>query len=239
MYIFDSRVRYSEASYTGELTIESLLDYFQDVSTFHSEDLGVGMDYLKEQNMAWVLSSWQIQVKRYPKIGELIQACTYPYEFKGFFGMRNFLLKTPAGEVLACANSIWTLLDTEKMVPTKPTSRMLESYVLEEKYPMEYAGRKIALPGEGEEKESVTVIKEHLDTNRHVNNGQYVRIAKSFLDDSCKVIELRAEYRKSAKLGDVMHTVRYMEDNRQTISLNDENGKPFAVIEFILENKLC
>lgn len=239
MYIFDSRVRYSEASYTGELTIESLLDYFQDVSTFHSEDLGVGMDYLKEQNMAWVLSSWQIQVKRYPKIGELIQACTYPYEFKGFFGMRNFLLKTPAGEVLACANSIWTLLDTEKMVPTKPTSRMLESYVLEEKYPMEYAGRKIALPGEGEEKESVTVIKEHLDTNRHVNNGQYVRIAKSFLDDSYKVTELRAEYRKSAKLGDVMYPVLYKEDNRQTISLNDENGKPFAVIEFILENKLC
>lgn len=239
MYIFDSRVRYSEASYEGELTIESLLDYFQDVSTFHSEDLGVGMDYLKEQNMAWVLASWQIQVKRYPKIGELIQACTYPYEFKGFFGMRNFLLRTPEGEVLACANSIWTLLDTEKMTPTRPTERMLTSYVLEEKYPMEYAGRKIALSSEGEEKAPIVVTKEHLDTNKHVNNGQYVRMAKSFLSDCDRVSELRAEYRKSAKLEDVMHPVVYKEENRQMVSLNDENGKPFAVIEFILENQSC
>lgn len=239
MYIFDSRVRYSEASYNGELTIESLIDYFQDVSTFHSEDLGVGMDYLNEYHMAWVLSSWQIQVKRYPKIGEKIQACTYPYEFKGFFGMRNFLLKTTEGEVLACANSIWTLLDMEKLVPTKPTEKMLTSYVLEEKYPMEYAGRKIALVGAGDEKEAILVTKEHLDTNHHVNNGQYVRMAKYFLEDGDKVIQLRAEYRKSAKLGDTMYPCVYEEGNRRAVSLNDENGKPFAVIEFTLENQIC
>ena len=41
MYSYQSRIRYSELDETGHLKIESLLDYFQDCSTFHSEDLGL------------------------------------------------------------------------------------------------------------------------------------------------------------------------------------------------------
>ena len=36
MYTFDGRVRYSEVGEDGLLTMQSLLDYFQDCSTFQS-----------------------------------------------------------------------------------------------------------------------------------------------------------------------------------------------------------
>lgn len=42
MYSFNSRVRYSEVNKDGRLKLVSLLDYFQDCSTFHSEDAGDG-----------------------------------------------------------------------------------------------------------------------------------------------------------------------------------------------------
>ena len=48
MYTFSGRVRFSETDPDGILRMESLIDYFQDCSTFQSEDLGVGMDYLKK-----------------------------------------------------------------------------------------------------------------------------------------------------------------------------------------------
>ena len=70
MYTFESRIRYSEADIHDRLTIESLLDYFQDCSTFHSEDLGVGVDYLREKLMAWVLNAWQVDVERFPRVAE-------------------------------------------------------------------------------------------------------------------------------------------------------------------------
>ena len=232
MYRFESRVRYSEVSCEGTLTIEALLNYFQDVSTFQSEDLGVGVEYLAGFHMAWVLSSWQIQVNRYPKLGEKIVVATFPYEFKGFFGMRNFLLMTEAEEVLACANTMWTLLDTEKMVPAKPTEEMLQKYVLEERYPMDYRGRKIAIPANGSKQPAIPVTKEYLDTNFHVNNGQYVRIAKMYLPDRVSVKQLRAEYRKSAVLGDVFYPVLYENDGNYVVSLNDQEGKAYAVVEF-------
>lgn len=234
MYRFESRVRYSEVSCEGTLTLEALLNYFQDVSTFQSEDLGVGLEYLAGFHMAWVLSSWQIQVNRYPKLGEKIVAATFPYEFKGFFGMRNFLLLTEDEEVLACANTMWTLLDMEKMVPAKPTVEMLEKYVLEEKLPMDYQGRKISIPGNGLVQSSLPVSADYLDTNRHVNNGQYVRIAKRFLPDQAKIKQLRAEYRKAAVLGDVFYPVVYENDGIWVVSLNDQDGKAYAVVEFTL-----
>ena len=45
MYSFNSRVRYSEVNKDGRLKLVSLLDYFQDCSTFHSEDAGMGTEY--------------------------------------------------------------------------------------------------------------------------------------------------------------------------------------------------
>ena len=61
MYQYKSRVRYSEVNSNKVMTLSALTDYFQDCCTFQSEDLGVGMDYLKKEKRAWVLNSWQIE----------------------------------------------------------------------------------------------------------------------------------------------------------------------------------
>ena len=76
MYAFDSRIRYSETDSEGYLTLDALLNYFQDCSTFHSEDVGLGIGYMKEIGQVWVLSSWQIVVNRYPKLGEKVKIVT-------------------------------------------------------------------------------------------------------------------------------------------------------------------
>ena len=43
MYQYQTRIRYSELDESGHLKPEALLDYFQDCSTFQSEDLGIGI----------------------------------------------------------------------------------------------------------------------------------------------------------------------------------------------------
>lgn len=233
MYTFDSRVRYSEVGVDGKLTIESLLDYFQDCSTFHSEDIGLGVEYLNELYEAWLLSAWQICVNRYPRLCEEIVIGTAPYEFRGFIGCRNFEMKTKAGEVLAYANSIWSLMNIQKMVPAKPTEQMLERYVLEEKYPMEYAPRKIAVPAEGKVMEEFAVKQHHLDTNNHVNNGQYVRMAMDCIPKDFCIRQLRVEYKSQAVLNDIVCPVVAVNEERSiyTVSLNNNEGKPYSIVE--------
>lgn len=233
MYSFESRIRYSEVDKDSKLTLEELLDYFQDCSTFHSEDIGVGTAYLADNDMVWVLSSWQIIVDRYPKLGEKVTIGTFPYDFKGFLGYRNFVMLDEAGNRLAYANSIWTLLSIKKQVPVRPTPLMVEKYVLEDKLPMDYAPRKIAVPKQMEEQEAIVVKKHHLDTNNHVNNGQYVRMAMDFLPDGFKVSQMRAEYKKQALLEDVLLPRTSETENCYTVSLNDKENNAFAVVEFM------
>lgn len=233
MYTFDSRVRYSEVGVDGNLTIESLLDYFQDCSTFHSEDIGLGVEYFNELQQVWMLFAWQICVNRYPRLCEKIVIGTAPYEFRGFIGCRNFEMRTKEGEVLAYANSVWSLMDIRKMAPARPDRKMLEGYVLEEKYPMEYAPRKIAVPAEGEVIEEFTVKQHHLDTNNHVNNGQYVRMAMDCIPKDFRICQLRVEYKSQAVLNDIVCPMVAVdaEHTMYTVSLNNREGKPYCIVE--------
>ena len=124
MYEFDSRVRYSEVDHHGTMTVPALINYFQDCSTFQSEDLGIGTTVLKEEKRAWLLSYWQVILNRKPELGEKITIGTFATEFKGLFGNRNFYMKDADGKYLACANSVWAFIDTETGRPTRPQQRM-------------------------------------------------------------------------------------------------------------------
>ena len=73
MYTWNSRVRFSEIGEDKRLTLDGILNYFQDSSTFHSEDIGNGMEVVEGLKRVWVLSSWQIVVNEYPKIAERIK----------------------------------------------------------------------------------------------------------------------------------------------------------------------
>ncbi len=232
MYTFDSRIRYSEIDSEGKLTMASLINYFQDCSTFQSEDLGLGIAYMKREHLVWVLSSWQIVVDRYPGICEKVRVGTLPYEMKGFLGYRNFVMMDGEGKYIARANSLWSLLDTDTGRPRAVVEDMLRGYPLEEKLEMDYAPRRIAVPSGGEAREPLVVKKHHLDTNRHVNNQQFIGMAMEYLPEVFTVGQVRAEYKKQAFLDDVLTPVVSEEDDKIVVILEDEAGKPYTIVEF-------
>ncbi|MDR0949447.1 MAG: acyl-[acyl-carrier-protein] thioesterase [Lachnospiraceae bacterium] len=238
MYTFEGRIRYSECTSDECLSFSSLLDYFQDCSTFQSEDLGVGIRFLKERNLIWVLASWQIEVIRMPHLLEEVVIGTFPYEFKGFLGTRNFCMMTKNKEYLAKANSIWSLVDLKTQKPIAAPSYLLEKYVLEPKLSMTYLPRKIILPPNETLEEPIVIKKHHLDSNNHVNNGQYINMALEYLPDGYQFGTMRAEYRKQAWLQDVLYPCHAQEENRFIVSLRNEEGIAFCNVEFRREVNL-
>ena len=236
MYSFESRIRYSEVDRSRRLTVEKLIDYFQDCTTFQSEGLGVGLDYMQERHIAWVINYWQISLARRPAMGEQVVIGTIPYEFKAIMGMRNFWMDTAEGERLAVANSVWTLLDMEEMKLLRIPEEISGKYELSPKLEMVYSPRKIAVPKTGGETlEEITVRLHHLDTNQHMNNAQYVHFAAMYLPADAEVTELRVEYKRQAMLGDHIIPVLYRTaDNILLVSMNGTDGQPYAVVEMHL-----
>ncbi|SFQ01197.1 Acyl-ACP thioesterase [Butyrivibrio proteoclasticus] len=242
MYTFNSRIRYSEVDREGILTLESLIDYFQDCSTFQTQDGPASMEYLRSLNLAWVLNSWQIEVKRYPKLCEEVVIGTIPYELKGALGLRNFFMDTKDGERLAVANSVWTLFNFEKNYPARVTPVITNAYPLSDKLDMNYGDRKIKVPETGQINacEDIVVRKHNLDTNNHVNNGQYIRMAMDLIKDRAGIIiSMRAEYKRQAYLGDVLKPVvienKTSNNSIYTVSLNNTDGQAVCIVELIVK----
>lgn len=266
MYSFTGRIRYSETDAQGILTPEKLIDYFQDCSTFQSQDIGAGVESLRRREMAWIIVYWRVEILRMPALGETVRIGTFPYAMKGSVGLRNFFMETESGERLANANSVWTLVDTVSSRPVRVPADIMELYPPEEKLGMEYDSRKIRIPDlPGTKVDPVRVQEYHLDTNRHMNNGQYVRIAAGFFPPGRRVSVLRIEYRQQAMLGDSIVPVLYGDPDRaeedstdllpetaaaetpgfaehtdsgqkartMCISLNTEDGRPYAILEAV------
>ena len=231
MYHYESRVRFSETDKERKLTLEAIVDQFQDCSTFQTEDLGVGFSYLLPKNLTWVLSYWHIVVEEYPDLGERIQICTLPYDFRGCFGKRNFFMEKGKRRIVK-ADSLWTLIDMEKMLPAKVPKEVSGKYPEEEKIDMEYLPRKIAIEGVENQAETLVIQKQHLDCNDYVNNGQYIKMASVYLPEDFAVSQMRAEYKKQAHLGDVIYPYIYEMERKITICLCDEEKRPYVVVEF-------
>ena len=232
MYSMKSRVRYSETDSGQNMTFQALTNYLQDCCIFQSEDLGIGVDYLKEHAQAWFLASWQIVVERLPVLGEKITVKTWPYNFKGFYGYRNFTIEDAEGKIYAYADSQWIFMDLKRERPARISDKMLEEYQMEEPFKMDYADRKIKLPEKMQEKESFQIRPEQIDTNHHVNNEQYIAMAKNYLPENFNIHKMRAEYRKAAVLGDKVFPFVYADDKMYLVSLADEEQKPYAIVEF-------
>lgn len=240
MYTMKTRVRFSEVGVDGRIKLPALVDYLQDCAIFHSEDIGFGVRIYDEEKRAWMLISWQIIIHELPKLGTELEIITNPYAFKRCMGNRNFLVKGTDGREYAIANSVWAYMDVENGRPARPEPEMIEAYQAGEPFAMDYASRKMSLPAEDDPdcKWSVlpafTVLPHHLDTNHHVNNGQYVHMAYDYLTTDRPVRELWVNYTGQARLGDhIVPKVGVCADT-EYVELMDENGKEYATAAFLL-----
>lgn len=244
MFYFDSKIRYSEVDGAGILRPDALVNYFQDCSTFQSENKDVGIAALRRDGIAWILNYWQIDVEEYPALMDNVRIGTNPYEFKGFVGLRNFLMENEAGERIAAANSVWSLMDLVNMRPVKIPQKIYDFYVMEEKIPMEYCPRKIHIP-EGERREAavIRVAECNLDSNHHLNNAQYVRFLSDLIPAEKLAQRIRIEYRKQVFLGDDIHMVvtelpaDETGKNSLFVSMEDGEGLVFAAAELVLRDR--
>ncbi len=255
MYSYSTMAGYSECDATGNIKISSLVNYLQNCSLFHSASIGFDIKHYQDKKKVWLLSSWQIEIDELPKHTDSFKICTRPYAFKGFFGMRNFWIENEEGRKLVKANSVWFYMDLEKGLPIKVLPEEVEGYGIEEKLDMQYEDRRIAVSKDVVFEnigEPIEVNEALFDTNLHVNNGHYIRIAYELLqrygekyDVVGKNIEnagfypdvrqIRAEYIKAAKYRDVCQGSIGRDGNISYIKLSDTDGNVYAIVSFKCE----
>ena len=215
-------VQYHEIDFKGRLLVTSLINYFADVATKHSEAIGGSLKYLKEKGIAWVL----------------YKACS----FKKFYAYRTFHVMDEEGNVIAYANSLWILIDVSRRKILRITQDMYKMYGINGKSEYLIDIKKIKLPEKFSIEKSFEVRYSDIDTNRHVNNVKYVDwIIETIPLDivlNYSIENLNITYEKEAKYGEIItiHTELNKQDEGY-ISIHeivDKEGKRLSAIEAVL-----
>jgi len=174
-------VRFSAVDKSNTMTLDAVMNYFQEAAVNHAENLGVGHEALAEIHQGWVLSRMSVQIDRRPKCDENITIRTWPRGSEKMLAIRDFDIIGADEIPVIRARSGWIIIDTEKRRPLRPQT-------VTEKLPSnEGLDAMTAATGLAEHQFPLDSLKRtaaytDLDYNGHVNNVSYVKWIEDTMD---------------------------------------------------------
>ncbi len=173
MYVEKFFVSSGDVDNHFELKLSSIFQYFQIVSTNHSELLDLGKKEIWDKGMCWVITRMKVTIYKLPKMLDTVIVKTHPGEIMTFLFPRFYQIYSEDGELLVAGSACWTLLDanTHKVI-MRPVADAIA-------YPSEKHPDDISLPERvvGTDLSIVDSRKARYcdtDLNGHVNNVKYI-----------------------------------------------------------------
>lgn len=246
MYEFNTRTRYSEYDENGRMRLSALLNYLQNTSSYHSFDSGMSVEYYRQLHRAWLINYWDISILSMPADSEYITMGTSPHDIRGLFAYRNFWLKdTQNGNYLLKADSVWFEINTDTMLPVKPTDADILPFGDQENVlGIKIASRKVRFDSTDvfTHIADIPAHRSMLDTNHHVNNINYICIAFEamadcgFIDSEAFPSHIRIEYKHAATIGDTLCISAASDADRHIIktAIQGTDGTEYCNAEFII-----
>lgn len=228
-------VKYSNVNKNFELSNTAILRLFQDVAIDHVYN--VGEDFINS-DLVWFLLSYKVKVLRRPKYFDKISVSTWSSGVKGFLAARSFNIVDDKGETVVTAESNWVRINrrTEKMERVDPeTIKLYEEYD-STKLSTVWLTKLVGTDKVDFEKE-VTIERNFIDTNEHVNNVAYLDLAYNILPE--KVLnngepkEFDIAYKKAVKYHDtVLCEYAETEDGYFVTLKSKDKVDTYAIIKF-------
>ena len=207
MDVFNREVKVPE---TG-LEVSALFYEMQEAAAEQSRLLGWGYEEMKAHGVMWVVTRYQLLLRRWPEPGETVRVLTWPGETRHGMYLRYFRVLDAGEALLAEGSSLWAVVDRESRRMLQPDQSGVEIPALrtglESRPPMAPKRRETAETG------LFTVPADYLDGNGHMNNTRYFDLGQQKLAIPSELLrELRAEFSNEALLGDQLRLGWLKED---------------------------
>lgn len=173
----------------------------QDCSSFQFESDEAFSTCLREHQLGVFMASRQLDILRRPAYGEDISISTWVYGCKGFYGLRNTVIRDAAGELCVACCCVGAFVKRDSGRPFVMPAGSYAGMVSEAPLDMEYLPRKVALP-EGvvfTELRRDKVLPGYTDANGHLNAGRSLDIASACIEYPLR--RVRVEYKTQGKPG--------------------------------------
>ena len=206
----------------------------QDCSVYQIEEDEKFSACLRESGMAVFMASRQLEILRLPRYGEEVEVSTWVHGCRGFYGLRNTVIRDAAGELCVACFCIGAFVKRDTGAPFVMPKSAYEDMVSAPPLEMEYLPRKIALPVgvEFAEVRRDYVEPGYLDANGHLNAGRSLDIASACVE--YPVRRVRVEYKAQGKPGVAFVVERAdVAAGHSFLRLRSVEGEVFSIYEFV------
>lgn len=167
---------------SGQVRPGDLAREMEKITEEHLGILGLSRDKLKAEGKIWVIAWTQIHISRLPEFGEQVILRIWPGRMKAMMQVRNYAFYTADGDPLACAASIFVMMDANTRSLASPSEILKYLPVVEIPGEPDLPPMRLKFPAELSKTLSRTVAAEEIDLNGHLNNTHYLDWADSLLD---------------------------------------------------------
>ena len=200
--MFDERVSF---------TPYAILDIFQEMAGRHANILGCGTDFIKANNIAWILAKQYVEIYKEPTYEGKVSCYTFPHKPSNVGGLRETVILED-GEVIIRGITLWVMVDLNDF---SLSSLSKDIYGISEYYePYFRRVPKVIDTKNLDVFDTYKVLPTDLDKYHHMNNAKYANFICNSLHLSTKDIKsFSIVYHHQAKLGDEIKLVKEDIDN--------------------------
>jgi medium-chain acyl-[acyl-carrier-protein] hydrolase len=167
-------VRYAETGVNGKLKPVNVLNYFQDIASDHSAEMGVSAMDLLPKGLAWVIFQYQIDIFRYPSWKDNIRMRTWRYPYRNLYELRQYEIFDDHDNLLISSKSSWVLTSISSKKPVRLNKHLPPEMMDGQQQPITDDFVSVPEISRTDSTRSFNARMHDLDFNRHVNNSVYV-----------------------------------------------------------------
>lgn len=148
-----------------------LMNELQGMGDTHAEALGCGRTFLLENNLAWVVTHYLVDIIEVPREGEELSFITWPSCQDTLRAVRDFEIRGADGRLMVRATSQWILIDMAARRPVRFDQHLAICQATDERA-WERTFEKF--PDFDADKTHVMKCRfDDIDVNQHINNAVY------------------------------------------------------------------
>lgn len=221
----------------NEITNKGILEWLENIASFHSDYVGYGVNTTQDTHLNWVLLDWKVKIIKRPTYGQVFDVHTWSRSIIKYYAYRDFEIYDENGQICVIATSKWVLINSQERKIVKADETMSQAYKSESHCVFEDTDiEKIKLPENFENEITYKAIRKDIDIIGHVHNLYYLDLAYEALSEDVyekrPFDNVRIMYKKEIKLGEtVVCKYSYHENKNVVVIEGQDNGILHAVIE--------
>lgn len=203
--VFEKKLEMS--ALRGKVRPGDLAREMEKITEEHLGAYGMSRAELKAEGKIWVIGWTDIGIARLPEQGEQVILRVWPGKMKAVMHTRRYAFYSENGEPLACAASLFLLMDAETRGVAEPSEKLRAVPTVTLPEEPKLPKMTVAFPDVLSRQKMRTVAAEEIDRNGHLNNTHYLDWVDDLIGDRIPT-SIWVQYVKELREGQQV-TLRY------------------------------